>query len=73
MAVNQQLVALQSLLESGAHEDITSSSIGKDGQVNPEEEQIDEDGPGDQRGRPSIEMLPEVLLCENQHTAVADT
>lgn len=62
LAVNQQLVSSEGLLECRAHESVAGTGIVEDRQMDPEEGQVEEKRPCNQCSRPGKEVLPEVLL-----------
>ena len=62
LAVQEQFVAPQSLLERGAHEGITGAGVGEDGQVDPENGQVQEDWKDNKRDGSRCKVLPEVFL-----------
>ena len=63
LAVQEQFVAPQSLLECRAHEGITRTGVGEDGQVNPEDGQVQEDRKDNKRDGSRSEVLPEIFLA----------
>lgn len=62
LGIEKQLVALQSLLESGRHECISWSRIDEDLEVDPEEQEVKEEWDDDEADDPIGEMSVEICL-----------
>jgi len=63
-AVEQHLVSGKGLLEGRAHEAITRTRVGKDGEVNIEEREVDHERNNDETNRPCNEMFLKVSLLK---------
>lgn len=60
--MHQQLVANEGLLESRAHEGVTRTRVNKNGKVNVEEREVDDERNHNQTNSTSQEVFPEVFL-----------
>lgn len=65
MARQQQIISSESLLESRAHESVSSARLGEHSEVDPEEAEIDDEGPKDEATSASQEVRVEVILLKN--------
>ena len=64
--IHQHLISYQTLLELGAHEGITSARVGKNGEVDPEKRQVNDEGYQDQPDHTGHEMAPKEFLERDQ-------
>lgn len=64
--VHQHLVSNQAFLEPGAHETIAGARVGKDGEMDPEKRQVNNDGYYNQPKSTSTEVAPEVFLGRDE-------
>jgi hypothetical protein len=62
MAVHQQLVANQGFLECGRHEPVTRTRVGEDGEVDPEEKEVENQRDKNETDHPSEEMFGDTFL-----------
>lgn len=62
MALEKELVSSKSFLERGAHEGITGAGLGENAEVNPEEAEVDDEGPQDQSTGACHEVRIEIVL-----------
>ena len=62
MALKEQLVSGESLLEGRAHEGISRPGLSENPEVNPEEAQVDDEGPEDEATGTGEEVRVEVVL-----------
>ena len=62
MTLQEQLVSGESLLERGAHEGVTGSGLGENPKVDPEEAEVDNEGPQDETTGAGEEVRVEVIL-----------
>ena len=62
MAVHQQLVANQRLLERWRHEPITRAGVGEDGEMDPEEEKVEDQRNDNETDHSGKEVLGDSFL-----------
>jgi hypothetical protein len=63
VAVHQQFVANQGFLECGRHESITRTGVGKDGEVNPKEEEVEDQRNNNETNHSGEEVFGDTFLC----------
>lgn len=64
VTVQQQFISDQGLLESRGHEGVSSSRMRQDGEVDPEEEQVEDEGHNDESYYSCEEMFRDSFLYE---------
>jgi hypothetical protein len=62
MALQEQLISGESLLEGRAHEGISRSRLSENSEMDPEEAQVDDEGPEDETTCTGKEVRVEVIL-----------
>jgi len=62
MAVHQQFITNQGFLECGGHESITRTGVGEDGEVDPEEEEVEDQRENNETSNPGEEVFDDTLL-----------
>ena len=62
MTVHQQFIANQGFLKRGRHESVTAAGVSEDGEVDPEEDQVEDQRDDDEANNPSEEMFGNTFL-----------
>ena len=62
MAVHQQFIADQSFLECGRHESITRTGVGEDGEVDPEEKEVEDQRNNNKTNHSGEEVFGDTFL-----------
>ena len=62
MTIHQQLVANQGLLECGRHESVTRARVGEDGEMDPEEDEVEDEGDDDKTNHSGEEVFGDTFL-----------